>query len=485
MAIQFNEILRMNIPFVQAEIAKLLNASDAVSQKYTSLIIGQKTSAGSAETEKPIQIFTAAEAEANFGADSMLYAAVKGYYAINKSVELRVIALDDLVTGVSSTGTVTIVGTATKSGTFNLYINGKFYRTAVSVGDTAAIVATKIDAEINDDLNCLVNSSIADAVITLTATHKGSFGNTIKVMMNYNSDETTPVGLSTTIVAMNSGAGDPDLTDYVIPHLELTAYNLIVMPYIDNANLILVKDALTDNFKATERLDSFLLVGHEDTVTNLSAKVDAINSPFVTILDTKSAFITGLEFAARTIAYISDIAQSNQGGGYLGTEVFGVLALAQRPRTERNVLAGYGISTVTTLGTKIYNETTVTTYIRDNNGILNDDFSDLRVMLTLSYVRYAFIVRMSPYQGWKVANDADIAAIGAGAKVMTPSYYKELLSFIYQTLVSNAVCIDISLFEASLLTERDTINSNRINSQMSVTIIGELRQQAMQINFAV
>lgn len=481
----FKEILQMNIPFVQAEIAKLLNAAESVNQKYTALIIGQKTASGTAEVNKPLQVFTAKEAADKFGSNSMLYNAVKGYFDINKSVELKVIALDDLAGGAAATGTVTIAGTATKSGTFNLYINGKFYRTSVSVGDTPTIVAAKINEAINDDINCLVTSTVLAGVITLTATHKGTFGNTIKVMMNYNSDETTPAGLTSTIVAMSGGTGDPLLSTFVIPHLEVTAYNLIAMPYIDNANLILVRDVLADNFKATERLDSFLLVGHEDTVTNLGLKVDALNSPFVSILDTKSAFITGLEFAVRNIAYIADIAQSDPGAGYLGELVTGVLSLPERPRTERNVLAGYGVSTFTVQGTNVYNEKTVTTYIKDENGILDDAFKDLRVMLTLSFVRYTFIVRMSPYQDWKVANDADMASIGAGAKVMTPSYYKELLSFVYQTLVRDAVCIDLATFEASLLAERDTINPNRINSQMSVTLIGELEQQAMQINFTV
>lgn len=476
----FNEIFNMNIPFVQAEINKLISTKGTVKQEYTALIIGQKTSLGTADADAIYDIFSVNEGKSKFGENSMLANAIDGWFDNNKSVKLKVLPLDDLVGGTQAEGTLTITGTASAAGTFSYYIDGKAYKIAVSVGDTAAQVATALDAIINANSEALVTSGVTTGVITLTSVHKGTFGNTIKTMMNYNSDELTPAGLTAVNVAIASGAGDPDLSAFVIPHLEENQYNLIAHPYNENSNLILIAEALADNFKATEMLDSFAVSGFEDTVTNMVTKADAINSPFITILDTENAFVNSLAFAARNIGYIADIAQSDPGAGYLNKEVVGVLALPQRLRTERNVLAGAGISTFKTNSVKVINEKTVTSYVKDSQAIADDAFSELRVMLTLSFVRYSFIVKMSQFQNFKLGNDDDI--FGAGTKVMTPKLYAENLTFVYEQLITDAVCENLSLFENSLLTEKD---GNRINSEFSVDIINVLEQQAMKINFQV
>ena len=478
MAFEFKEIFNLNIPFVQAEITKLISTTGTVKQEYTGLLIGQKTTAGTAPAAAIYDIFSKNEAIAKFGENSMLAAAVDGWLDNNKSVKLKVMVLDDLVAGTQATGTLTIAGTATSTGTFSFYIDGDAYKIPVAVGDAAADIAIALNALINANTAALVTSGVALAVVTLTSVHKGTFGNTIKTMMNYNSDELIPEGLTSTIVQIAGGAGDPDLTTYVIPNLEENQYNLIAHPYTDNTNLLLIGEALADNFKATEMLDSFAVTGFEDTVTNMITKADAVNTPFNTIFDTKNAFMNNFEFAARNIGYIADIAQSNPGAGYLNTTVVGVLALPQRIKTERNVLAGAGISTFKTNSSAVINEKTVTTYVKDSQGISDDAFSELRALLTLSFVRYSFIVKMSQFQNFKLVDDDTI--VGPGIKLMTPKLYGENLTFVYEQLVFDAVCENLELFETSLKTEKD---GNRINSQFSVDIINVLEQQAMQIAF--
>lgn len=480
MAIEFDEIFNLNIPFVQAEITKLVSTTGTVKQEYTAMIIGQKTSLGTAPADAIYDIFSKNEAASKFGKNSMLAKAVDGWFDNNKSVKLKVLALDDLAGGTLATGTLTIGGTATSAGTFSFYVDGSAYKIAVSIGDTSAEVATALDVLINSDSEALFTSSVTGSVITLSSVHKGTFGNTIKSKMNYNSDEVIPEGLTATVVQMSSGAGDPDLSTFVIPHLEENQYNLIAHPYSDNTNLLLIAGALADNFKATEMLDSFAVTGFEDTVTNMVTKADSVNSPFITILDTKNAFTNSLEFASRNIGYIADIAQSNPGAGYLNKTVVGVLALDQRIRTERNVLAGAGISTFKTNSSSVINEKTVTSYVKDSQGISDDAFKELRVMLTLSFVRYSFIVKMSQFQNYKLGGNDDI--FGAGTKVITPKLYGENLTFVYEQLITDAVCENLADFESSLLTEKD---GNRINSSFNVDIINVLEQQAMKINFQV
>ena len=125
MSINFNEIFDLNIPFINAEISKQISTTQTVKQPFKALIIGQKTSLGTATQNTVLDIFSVNEAKSRFGKNSMLSNAVKSYFDNNKSVELKVICLDDLVSGTASTATITLSGTATSSGTLNIYIDGK------------------------------------------------------------------------------------------------------------------------------------------------------------------------------------------------------------------------------------------------------------------------------------------------------------------------------------------------------------------------
>lgn len=480
MAIQFEEIFNMNIPFVQAELVRAPRVGGTVRQEYTALIIGQKTSAGTANTEELIDIFSANEARAKFGAKSMLANGIKRYFDINKSVKLKVIALEDESTGTQATTTLTISGTATDDGTFALYINGKAYKSAVSIGDDGEDICAILESMINADDTQQLTALAATNTLTLTAVHKGDYGNTIKTIVSYNSDDVLPEGLTYTLPAMSGGNGNPNL-DTVLEILEENQFNMIAFPYTDNSSLQSVDVALTDNFKATEMLDSFAIVSVDDTVTNLTTKANTINSPFVTIMDNHSIFATGFEHSCGVIALVGDVAQSNPGIDYLNRELLGFLPLEQRLRTERNALAGGGVATCRTIGSKIVFDRTVTTFQKDNNNLPIDiDNRDLRLFLAISYVRYSFVLTMSQFQGYKVGGDDDL--FGAGTLVMTPNLYKQTLTIIYEQLITDAVCEDLATFEESLIVERA---GNRINSSMHINVINVLLQQAMRINYEV
>jgi len=478
----FQEIVNSNIPFVQAELVKAPSLTGTIKQEYTALIFGQKTAAGTANSNIVLDIFSEAEAQGKFGRTSMLAHAAKRWFDNNKGVKLKVIALDDEVTGIQATGTITVTGTANSNGTFAAYINGRAYRIAVAIADTATDIATLLATKITEDLNSQVTATATLGVVTLTAVHKGTYGNTLKIKVNYNNDDEFPAGITAPIVAMSGGAGDPDLeTTGIVSILEENQFNLIAQPYIDNANLTLIDDALTDNFKATEMLDSFCVVGVDDTVTNLTTKTDILNTAFITTCDNNSAFSTGLEQAAAAIGQIADVGQSSPGSGYLNRVLAGILPLEQRIRTERNVLAGGGVATFKVQGTNLLMERTVTTLQKDANNIPTDvDDTDLRVFLTISYVRYTFVVRMSQYQGYKLGGDDD--RFGAGVRIMTPNLYRQNLILNYQQLVSDAVCEDQAGFEDSIIVQRA---GNRLDSQFQINVINVLLQQAMQIKYEV
>ena len=258
MAIKFKEIFDLNIPFVQAELVKAESTTGTIKQEFTALIFGQKTTAGTATANDIVDIFSHGEAIAKFGATSMLAHAIGRYYDINKSVKLKVIPLDDAAAGTQAESTLTLTGTATSAGTLAFYVNGKAYKVAVAVGDAHTDLAALLQSKIDESTDNQFTVAEALGVLTLTAVHKGTYGNTLTAMMDYNADDITPAGITAVVVDFASGAGDPDLvTTGVIAILEENQFNLIAQPYTDNANLILRPDGTLSNGQGgTISLDS-------------------------------------------------------------------------------------------------------------------------------------------------------------------------------------------------------------------------------------
>jgi len=481
MAIEFQEIVNSPLPFVQAELIRAETNGDIV-QEYTGLFFGQKTADGTATPNELIEIFSHGEAQKKFGKTSMLAHSIGAFYDVNEGIShLKVIPLDDNESGAESTSTLTISGAATENGTLAIYICGRAYKIAVLTGDTPIEIAELIvDTVAENETSQVIASNVA-GVVTFTSVHKGTYGNTLKLRVNYNLDDETPTGLTIVTVDFNKGVGDPDLENTgVIEVLEENQFNLIVEPYTDNANLTLIDTALTDNFKATEMLDGFCLVAVNDTVSNLITKSLVFNSPFITIADNYSSLDSPMVQMGSVMGRIADIASNNPGASYLNEELPGILPLDQRLHTERKVLAGGGIATYKVQGSSLLMERTVTTQQVDKNDVSIDvDDTDLRFWLALSYVRYSFVVAFSQYQGMKLSDDS--SKVGAGSKVMDPNTYGEKLKLHYKWLVEQKiVCEDTETFNESVVVLKD---GNRLNSQFEINVINVLLQQAQQIGY--
>jgi len=475
----FKEIGNYNIPFNFVELSKAPTPKGLVKQDYKVLLVGQKT-AGTAETNKVLKIFGTDEADLKFGENSMMASQCRAYFAANKSVELNCIALDDLSTGTQASGNIEIVGTATENGTLAIYINGKSYATPIAVGDTPTDITTKIKATIDADNKAMFGAVVNGKDLELTAVHKGAIGNEIIIVKNYNIDDVNVGGVIANLTQFTGGVGNPNI-DFVVETIENKQYNIISVPYTDNATITTINTALNDNWKATEMLDGINIVAVNDTVTNLTTKTASLNNLTSTILDGVQGFKTGAEIAANLIGTGADISQADPTAPWSGLELVGILPLDNRIRTERNVLSGNGVATLVRNGNKLYADRIVTTLVKDKFGVsIPPDETDLRLFLALSYVRYAFATKISTYRNWKLGGDDD--RFKAGIKVMTPSYYRTQLINIYEVLVENGICENQKEFNDSIIVERD---GNRLNSTFKVNVINVSLQLATKIEWEV
>lgn len=243
------------------------------------LFVGQMTAAGTAVSGALNEnIGNDNSWDTLFGLDSMLAAMVRAGRKVNGATWFDAIALDDAA-GTNATGTITFTGPATEAGTLLVYVGSKknhAYSIAVTDTMTETALAALVAAAITADTKCPADAVSALGVVTLTAVHDGTFGNTIGLAV-----EGTVGGIGTTIVAMAGGATDPSLTA-LFDVVGTNRYQAIVWPY--SGDLSTLTDFLDPRFNVdNDVLDGVGFVSMTDTLSNHLAALGAENSESLSI----------------------------------------------------------------------------------------------------------------------------------------------------------------------------------------------------------
>ena len=200
MAISFNHIpsaIRVPLTYIEFDNSKAVSGTPSALQKV--LMLGTKLPTGTATAGQAVRVTAHSQAKTLFGRGSQLAEMVKTFKAHNNMLDLWCLPLDEAESGAKATGSVQLVGTATQAGTLSLMIAGTNYKQAVSSGDTAAMLASKLQKLIAADSDVPVTATVSDSTITLTCRFKGEAGNDIDVRCNYYSGETLPEGIKVNI----------------------------------------------------------------------------------------------------------------------------------------------------------------------------------------------------------------------------------------------------------------------------------------------
>jgi len=184
MPVAFNSIpANLRVPLFYAEI----NAGQSPYQGPSRLLlVGQKTSGGSAPADKPIRLD--GDPQALAGAGSMLAEMAVWARQNHPFGEIWLLPIAD-PSGNAQTFTVTVSSSIEgKSGTLVLYVGGEKVQVAVKSTDTDDNVATNLAAEINKGffkfdrpMAFPVTAAAATNVVTLTARNVGTLGAKIGV----------------------------------------------------------------------------------------------------------------------------------------------------------------------------------------------------------------------------------------------------------------------------------------------------------------
>lgn len=248
MAINFSYYPTSNrVPGVYVEMdASQANTATVL---QNTLLLGQITPAGTAVVDEPVLIESKAQVLTLCGAGSMLAQMADRYLDRDPFGPLYILPLADNPAGVAATGTIAISGTATASGTLNIYIGGVRVQAGVNSGDLGAAVATSLGNAITANANLAVTAAVASATVTLTAKNKGQAGDDIIIQQNYlgtAGGEYPVAGVTLTITPMAGGTANPDFST-ALGNLSSQAMDFICLPYNDTASLDQMKDFLADD----------------------------------------------------------------------------------------------------------------------------------------------------------------------------------------------------------------------------------------------
>lgn len=250
----------------------------SVNSKVTTFIL-QMTS-GTATAGELIEDIDVNSENGLFGADSAIATAIREFRKINSVSQINAIPVADAGGATASTGSVVFAGTATASGSIDVYIGNKDrkYEVVISVGDTATTVGSALEALITADTSALASGVNTTGSVALTAVNAGTQGDDIGIRV-----DGSVAGITATLTAMSGGAGDPVMTGLDALLVERT--DIIIHSQYDYDLFVTMLDGRfnSDNIP----LDGRLFFSLTDTKANLVTLADAENSQSLVIVGDK------------------------------------------------------------------------------------------------------------------------------------------------------------------------------------------------------
>ncbi len=383
------------------------------------LIVGQYLAAKTGVVAgTPVQCYTADDVGDTFGYGSELHRqALKIFGALggfNEYVYAVGVAPPD--GGAASTGTITILGASTSSGTMYFSIAGDLYEINVASGTTDDNIARALVAAITANAAAPVTAAVGESgsehIVTLTCKQLGVNGNHIGMV--YNPAGTiqsarNPSGPAVTLSAayMASGSGNPSVSavflDGAVDKLGDTWYTLITCPYTDSTALGVYKTAGAARRDPTVKRPFATLVGYVKESYSAYAAIPAtINSPDIGTVWEPRSLAPAFELSAAVLGMVAYGATLDPGRPYMTLPVpIAVLpGVSGKTEAEYNALfkAGGGYTRVDSSGQCVIGDLALT-YRTQAGGAATAEWYDLVSMTRRQAKLYTIdqLLLASPY----------------------------------------------------------------------------------------
>lgn len=490
--VTFNQIpANLRVPLFYAEI----NAGQSPFQGPSrTLLIGQKTSAGSAPANAPIRLD--GDPTSLFGAGSMLTDMAVYARQSHPFGEIWCLPLAD-PSGATQIKTVTVgSGILGSSGDVVLYIAGERVEIGVAPTDANTDVAVSIVAAVNAGymkFNKPMSHPVIAAVdgttaskVNFTARHVGALGAFINIDTDIVGDE-GPLQTYLTVGSGTAGTGTPTLATGLAA-LGDQEYDWIGAPYADTTTLDGIKDFLggtSGRWSPLQQLYGHYVTALFNTMSNLATAGAARNDPNVSIMgvsaDSPSPPWRWVGALVATIAADKNLG-SEVDQAYRISQPLQTLVLdgIQPPKnrtnwftaTQRNQLYQDGIAgfRVAIDGT-VSIDRVVTTYQTNSFGSPDITWLDVETRAQMVYfVRYMRQRITQTYPRAALASDGAEGRPG----IVTPRMLKAECIHAYVEMEDGGLVEKSDLFANMIVVERST-DPNRVNAYLPVDVVNQFR----------
>ncbi len=461
----------LRLPLFHAEVDPSRAGNFANYQR--ALVIAYKTAAGTAVADTRQRISSRDAARGKGGPGSQFWACFDSYFKNRSFDEVWGVAIDEPAAGNKASGTITVTGPATASGTIYLYIAGRRVPVRVIGGDAATAVATAIGAAVNAAEGLPVVAAVAGAVVTLTCRWKGLDGNGIDVRHSYYGDlggEALPAGIGLAIAAMSGGTGSPDLAT-ALANLGDEPFDTIVIPWTDTATLDALDEFMDhqgDNGRWSwqRQVYGHYYCANDGSVGSVQTFGASRNGAHGLCWGYTGSPTPAWERAAAYAAQAHRALMNDPARPLHTLPLVGALPAVPELRWtkgERNSLQFDGISTAkeTDAGGLVI-ETSITMYQKNAFGTDDDAFLKVQTLATLAYVLRSLRYRIeSKYPRHKLADDG--TRFGPGQPILTPIVAKADTVAHYRELEWGGLVENAEAFKRNLIVERNTANPNRLD----------------------
>lgn len=426
------------------------------------------------------QITSAQKAGQLYGYGSPIHQIARILFPVTGSriggIPVIVYPQEEAASATGKTIEITPTGTATASGTHAIVINGRrgidgqTYELNISTGDTASVIAGKIEDIINGVLSAPVTASEATGVVTLTAKWNGLTSNAINVSIDTGESS---LGVTYGIANDVAGAGTPSIDTALANFNE--QWNTIVINSYGAVSAVMSSlesfngkpgEPSTGRYSGDVFKPMIAITG--STLSDLDALI-AITSPRknqLTLAFAPAPASSGLalEAAANMAVLQANVAQ-NAPHLDVQSQVYPDMPTPDSigdmsDKDERDRLVKNGCSTVELSGGAYKVVDFVTTYHPD--GELPPQYRyprDLNIDWNMRFGE--LLIVQANVIDHLIANDKDIVT---AAKVVKPKQLKQLLQSYADSSVRRGLIVDAPFMQDSITVNIDSNNPNRMNS---------------------
>lgn len=465
------------------------------------LLVGHPTAAGTAVPNQVVGCGTQADANALFGAGSMLARMFAIFFAGVTSVPIYMLPVP-APTGAVAAGSITVTAAPTLAGTYPLYIAGQKVAIGIVSADTTSTVATKVAAAINAATDLPVTAAVDGtnpAKVNLTAKWAGATGNDIRVEDCYLGTlggEQLPAGLALTYPTGNTlagGTGTPDFTS-AIANLGDAPYKFVGLPVNDSGSYS-VWDAeygFTDSGRWGPYRQSYgqVFSAYRGSYANAASWGPTNNSPVISTMAFEPQSPSPIwEWTA---AYTAAAAFSINAYAAQPLQTLPLVGILPAPKayrwnkTQLNALAQVGLAIQ---GTDIYGGTTnqpvilreQAQYQKNAYGQADNAYELVTTLATLDE-RYTRLRQSLTNKYPRCALADDGTKFAAGLPIVTPSAIKAELVAEYRDMEFDGLVENADQYIANLVVRRAT-DPNTIEILDPPDLINQLRRMNILAQF--